>query len=268
MNSILDKAQNIAITAAKEAGLYCLEHFNNQNLIQSKGIYGDIVTQVDKVAESFIVNRIAASFPNHSIYGEESGSIVKDPDWEWQIDPLDGTNNYVLGLPVFSTSITLIYKKQPVLGVIYEPITDKLYHACINKGSYLNNQRFFIKCNSHSNFNLGWIQGHNVQNDSKAKILRETLESNTKRVMKLWAPTIQWCMLAKGDIDGIVLYNSEPEDLYSGLMLVKEAGGTIIDFEGNESIEIVNTPYLIAAHPNNICKLQELVRFGLGKVIS
>lgn len=264
MSSILDKAQNIAIAAAKEAGLYCLNHFNNKNSLKSKGIYGDIVTEVDKVAESLIINRITASFPNHSIYGEEIGSIKKDPDWVWQIDPLDGTNNYVIGLPVFSTSITLIHKNQPVLGVIYEPITNKLYHACSNKGSYLNNQRFFIKCVNNANFNLGWIQGHKVQNDPKAKTLRETLESNSKRVMRLWAPTIQWCMLAKGDIDGIVLYNSESEDLYSGLILVKEAGGTIIDFKGNEVIEIVDTPYLIAAHPNNISKIQELVRSGLG----
>ncbi|SFI04115.1 Inositol monophosphatase family protein [Bacillus sp. 71mf] len=82
-------------------------------------------------------------------------------------------------------------------------------------------------------------------------------------MMRLWAPTLQWCMLAKGDIDGIILYNSEGDDLYSGILMVKEAGGIVVDFKGNDFTGMNKEPYLIACHPDNKNYLLNMVSEGL-----
>ncbi|WP_338134404.1 inositol monophosphatase [Cohnella candidum] len=176
------------------------------------------MTEVDYLAEALILERIYSAFPDHQIHSEEAGGNGKRSDWLWLIDPLDGTNNYAIGLPIFTTSITLLYRKEPVLGVVYEPITDRLFVSSLGAGATCT---------------------------------------------RLWAPTLQWCLLAKGHLDGIVLYNSEGDDLYSGLLMVQEAGGSIVDFEGNAFRAMTDEPYLIACHPDRVNELLGIVHEGL-----
>lgn len=102
-----------------------------------------------------------------------------------------------------------------------------------------------------------------MQNDNRAVKLRQFIDISFKRMMRLWAPTLQWCMLAKGDIDGIILFNSEGDDLYSGLLMVKEAGGIVIDFDGNPFTGMNAEPYIIACHPDHKQALLSIVREGL-----
>lgn len=180
------------------------------------------------------------------------------------IDPLDGTNNYAIGLPIFSISITLMYKSDPVLGVIYEPLVNRLYATTKSEGAFCNDKRIFVKKREDiKKGTIGWIQGHQVQNDSKAVELRQHLDLHFKRMIRLWAPTIQWSMLAKGDLDGIILYNSEGDDLYSGILMVKEAGGIVMDFEGNPFEGMNEEPYLIACHPDHKDYFLRVVKEGL-----
>lgn len=180
------------------------------------------------------------------------------------IDPLDGTNNFAINLPIFSVSITLLYQERPVLGVVYEPLVDRLYVTSINDGSYCNNKPINVRqCDNIERGNIAWIQGHQVQNDFRAVKLRHHLDVSFKRMIRLWAPTIQWCMLAKGDLDGLVLFNSEGDDLYSGLLMVKEAGGIVVDFQGNPVDGMVKEPYLIACHPSHKDYLLRIVNDGL-----
>ncbi|PYE47797.1 inositol monophosphatase family protein [Paenibacillus barcinonensis] len=182
------------------------------------------------------------------------------------IDPLDGTNNYGIGLPIFSVSITLIYRSEPVLGVIYEPIVDRLFVASQGNGASCNLIPMHVKSKKEiQKGTIGWIQGHQVQNEENAVRLRQHLDVHFKRVMRLWAPTLQWCMLAKGDIDGIVLYNSEGDDLYSGILMVKEAGAIVIDFDGHEFSGMSSEPYLIACHPAHREHFLNVVREGLSR---
>ncbi|MOA26286.1 Inositol monophosphatase family protein [compost metagenome] len=102
-----------------------------------------------------------------------------------------------------------------------------------------------------------------MQNEPNAVRLRQFIDVNTKRMMRLWAPTLQWCMLARGDLDGIIVYNSEGEDLYSGILMVMEAGGIVIDFEGNPFIGMCSQPYLIACRDIHKDYYVNLVRGGL-----
>ncbi|MDB5053373.1 MAG: inositol phosphatase [Bacilli bacterium] len=158
-----------------------------------------------------------------------------------------------------------MYKREPVLGVVFEPMTNRLFVSSRGEGSYCNDKVLQVKKKfDMKKGNIGWIQGHKVQNNESAVKLRQYLDLNFKRMMRLWAPTLQWCMLAKGDIDGIVLFNSEGDDLYSGMLMVKEAGGIVVDFQGNPFIGMSSEPYLIACHPENKDYLLKMVNQGLG----
>ncbi|MFC5703173.1 inositol monophosphatase family protein [Cohnella faecalis] len=261
---VIQLAKKESIRIIRQAGQIAKNKFDNLVDIRSKGDSGDVVTEVDHMAEEIIINHIQSLFPDHQIHSEEAGLIGTPSDWQWLIDPLDGTNNFAIGLPIFTTSITLMYRKAPVLGVIYEPWTDRLFVSALNEGASCNDRPIHMK---HSpNFlkgNIGWIQGHKVQNDPKAVILRQHIDVSFKRMLRLWAPTLQWCMLAKGDLDGIVLYNSEGDDLYSGVLMVKEAGGSVIDFEGIPFEGMSEEPYLIACHPDHKHDLLKIVKQGL-----
>ncbi|MGN7476445.1 inositol monophosphatase family protein [Solibacillus silvestris] len=192
------------------------------------------------------------------------GDNGKVSDWIWQIDPLDGTNNFAIGLPVFSSSLVLLHKNIPVLAIIYEPILNRLFISNINKGTYCNEKSILMEdTEKRKKLTVGWIQSHEVQNDQNAVKLRQHIDLNCKRMIRLWAPTIQWCMLAKGDLDGIILYNSPGEDLLPGVLMVKEAGGIVIDYDGNDFTGSEKIPYLIACHPNKKGILLELVNEGL-----
>jgi myo-inositol-1(or 4)-monophosphatase len=222
------------------------------------------VTEVDFLAEAIILKEINKVFPLHQVHSEEAGSNNLESDWLWLIDPLDGTNNYAIGLSVFAVSITLMFQKKPVLGVVFEPMANRLFVSTLDGKAYCNDIAMQVKNKLDlKKGNIGWIQGHQVQNNQKAARLRHHLESNFKRTLVLWAPTIQWCMLAKGDIDGIVLFNSEGDDLYSGILMVKEAGGIVIDFEGNPFNEMCEEPYLIACHLEHKDFFLSVVREGL-----
>ena len=264
--AIIRQVKELSIAAILQAGQIVMEHFDQVAVVEEKGSFGDIVTEMDYKAEEVILQKISRAFPDHQIRSEESGDNGKVSDWLWMVDPLDGTNNYAIGIPVFSLSITLMYQQEPVLGVIYEPLVNRLYTTVKHEGSFCNGRRLQVKNRDHlKSGTIGWIQGHKVQNEPKAVELRQHLDLHFKRMMRLWAPTLQWCLLAKGDIDGIVLYNSEGDDLYSGVLMVKEAGGIVMDFEGNEFTGMNEEPYLIACHPDNKAYFLKIVREGLGR---
>ncbi len=264
---IIRVARELSITAILKAGQVAKDYFDKGIDLQEKDIYGDIVTDVDHKAEKIILDEILDVFPEHQIDSEESGNNGKTSDWLWMIDPLDGTNNFAIGLPVFSISITLMYRSEPVLGVVYEPLVNRLYITSKEEGSFCNNEQLQVKKKEEiKKGTIAWIQGHKVQNDENAVRLRQHLDLHFKRMIRLWAPTLQWCMLAKGDIDGIVLYNSEGDDLYSGILMVKEAGGIVIDFEGNPFNGMNEEPYLIACHPEHKEYFLRIVKEGLGLI--
>ena len=264
--TILHAARDVAVSAVKAAGDITKQRFATYHQCEDKGAFGDVVTEVDHLAEQVIVEAIGHTFPEHLIRSEEAGQLGKESDWLWLVDPLDGTNNYVIGLPVFAVSITLLFKEQPVLGVIYEPMTDRLFISIKDEGFFCNGVQMRMKKKPQLQLQratLGWIQGHLVQHDEQAVQLRQHLDLKCKRMLRVWAPTLVWCMLAKGDAEAIVLYNSEGEDLYSGVLMVQEAGGHVMDFQGRPFQGMCEEPYLIACHPDYTEEWLQIVKQGL-----
>ena len=140
MNIDLKNTLALAVEWAKEVGEVQRSYFRSGHLeLETKSTVHDVVTKVDKLSESMLIERIGKCFPNHSVLGEESGEHDAHSDYLWVVDPLDGTNNYSQGLPVFCVSIGLQYRGETLLGVVYAPYLNELYTAIRGKGAFLNN---------------------------------------------------------------------------------------------------------------------------------
>jgi myo-inositol-1(or 4)-monophosphatase len=257
------KARDTAVQAAKQAGELARSRFGGQLDILYKGSMGDVVTEVDLIADRLIVDHLLKAYPEHRIYSEEAGEGGKASDWVWHVDPLDGTNNFAIGLPLYGVSISLSYQYQTVVGVVHDSAQGHTYSAVKGQGAWLEGARLQASpLGELSKSTISWIQGHGVaKQDTAALQLRHHLEQRLKRVLRVWAPTISWSMLARGQLHGIVLYNSVGEDLYSGLLLAREAGVKVTDFEGMEiGSQADMKPYLVAAVPEYHQQLLELVQ--------
>lgn len=267
MEAILKRAREVATEAAVAAGKLAKEKFDSAFVVEEKDEHGDLVTEVDGLAEAIILEKIRGAFPDHGIRSEETGWSGVEGDFLWLVDPLDGTNNYAIGLPVYAVAITFFYRKEAVLGVIYDSVLDKLYVAERGQGATCNGQPLRIKSPKQGKkLTLGWIQGHAVQKDPRAMKLKHHLDEVSKRVLRVWAPTLVWCMMARGDLDGVVLYNSEGDDLYAGLLLLQEAGGLVIDFDGEDFAGMKEEPYLIGCHPAKREELLQIIKDGMQQI--
>ena len=142
------KMLNFAIQTAKGAGAILMEHFGNISSYEHKSTPIDLLTIADTQSETFIINEIKATFPDHHIIAEESASIANNSHYRWVIDPLDGTTNFVHSLPIFAVSIGLQYKNETIVGVVYNPAADKMFCGTINNGAYLNEKSINIRFSS------------------------------------------------------------------------------------------------------------------------
>ncbi|MFD2671176.1 inositol monophosphatase family protein [Marinicrinis sediminis] len=266
--SLLAKAKTAASDAAVAAGQIARQHFGHEIISTEKDKFGDLVTHVDHLAEQKILTILMQQFPDHHLYSEESGHVGPDSEWMWLIDPLDGTHNYAVGLPLYGVVITLLYQQQPRLGVIYDSVLDRLYIGEQGHGTTCNGAPIPLKPLHYHNRlkapTAGWVQGYQVQQDPIAKRIRHQMEKQCKRVLNLWAPSLLWVMLARGDLDAIVVYQTEEEDLYAGVLIAQEAGAVITDFQGNSFTGMLDEPCLVAALPDQHEHILHLVQAVLG----
>jgi len=135
----------IAIEASQKAGDILLKNVGKikHDDIDSKRLF-DFVTHVDLESEAVIIHHISSKYPSHAIWAEETGQKIKSSDYQWIIDPLDGTTNYIHGFPVFSISIALKYKNEIILGVIFDPNRNELFYAQKGEGAFLNGEKIHV----------------------------------------------------------------------------------------------------------------------------
>lgn len=256
-------ARHIAETAAKEAGSLAKRKFLHSYAVTEKDEFGDLVTDVDLEAERMILEALRAAFPDDAIRSEETGWIGVEGDWLWLVDPLDGTNNFAIGLPAFGVAITLLYRREPVLGVVYESVTERMYSAVAGEGATCNGEPLRAAAEDADRplrrRTVGWIQGHQVQKHPRAMALKSALDESCKRTLRLWAPALLWTMLARGQLDGIVLFDSEGDDLYAGVLIAKEAGVLVRNFDGTDFRGMEANPCLVAGRPESVGQLLRLV---------
>jgi myo-inositol-1(or 4)-monophosphatase len=261
-----EQMREVAMRLVREAGELARNTFGKVKSVQTKGTCGDLVTEVDEQAERLITEGLKRYFPSHAILGEEFGSAGQEGEFLWMIDPLDGTNNFAIGLPVYAVCLTCMHRGEPVLGVIYDPLLDRMMVAEKGKGATLNGKPVRMKRNDVESLTLAWVQGHHVQKETVGMRLKHHLDWHTKRVLCLWAPSLAWMMLAQGEIDGIVVYRSGGIDLFAGLLAASEAGAAVSNLDlkpVDPENTLVGEISLVACHPARREEVLELVRQGL-----
>ncbi len=226
----------VAVRAAEEAGALLRSRFLDTFRVETKGGDGDVVTELDLLAEELIVRRLAERFPADRIRAEEGGGSAGRPDSRrtWLVDPLDGSNNVVVGLPAYVVGIALCVDDEPVLGVVHDPVAGRTWRAVRGAGAYGPAGRLGVPARPSGAGRpvLGWTQGHGLGGDPVARALKDGLEAGARRVLQLWAPLLTWSLLAAGLIDGFVGYRAEEIDLPAGWLLATEAGIEVRALDG------------------------------------
>ena len=227
---------NIAIRAARSAGNILLRYFEHTDtLTVTEKSKNDFVSEVDKAAEQAIIEVLSKAYPDHSILGEESGSH-KGNEYQWVIDPLDGTTNYLHGNPQFCISIALKYKGQLEHGVIYDPLREEMFSATRGSGAFLNDRR--IRVSPRKGLEGALIgTGFPYRNLSNMDAYLEMFRGMTKETAGIRRPgsaALDFAYVAAGRLDGFWELGLSEWDFAAGALLVREAGGTVTDIGGGD----------------------------------
>lgn len=227
----MQNEKEIAIRVAKQAGKELKKLFFSRKIQLQEKSKREIVTSADLLAEKIILKEIKKNFPSHKILSEESGNSKIISDYLWIIDPLDGTTNFFMHNPLFSISIGLLYKNEPLLGVIYVPLLDELYIAEKNKGATVNNKK--IKVSNRRKISesyLTFCHGNKETHINKAISIYKTLKKEGKDFRQLGSAAVELALVARGITDSILIPGALPWDVSAGILLVREAGGKVTDF--------------------------------------
>jgi myo-inositol-1(or 4)-monophosphatase len=224
---------DIAKEAALAAGAFLKERFAGQ-LIPDLELHNDVKLPEDKESERRIIEVLHRHFPGHTIYSEEIGVVQRDDEFVWIVDPLDGTNNYFIGHPYFSVSIALQHAGELVLGVVYNPVAGQMFWAEKGKGAYLNGERMAVNKRMDLSRAVGtYIRGRDSVTKEEELDFTRPFVLQTKRLMRNIGPALDWCLLANGWIDYIVMQRSGIMDVAAGILIAQEAGASVTDWQGN-----------------------------------
>jgi len=233
---------NVMVKACRKAAKVLIRDFGEiENLQVSMKGPGDFVTISDKRIEKILIDELLKARPNYSILSEEAGEIKNDQSFKWIIDPIDGTANFLHGIPHFAISIGLEHEKEIICGIVYDPIKDEMFIAEKGNGSYLNNQRIRVSARSKLKDCIIFTGGPRHQFIDRDKSLKEYKNFTSKvliPIRKMGSAALDMAYVAAGRCDGFWERNLNYWDIAAGIILVKESGGFVTDFNGeNEYIQ-------------------------------
>lgn len=229
---------NTAIKAARQAGNIIMRAFDHRGQIEAtpKGRH-DYVTKVDKYAEEVIIETLLTAYPEHGVLAEESGEkIGKNPKYQWIIDPLDGTLNFINGFPHFCVSIALKVGNKIEHGVIYDPVRNELFTASRGGGASLDSHR--IRVNKTGSIENSFLAtGFPVREPEKFESYLESFSSivqKTADVRRAGSAALDLAYVAAGRLDGYWESGLKIWDVAAGSLMILEAGGYVGDHDGGE----------------------------------
>lgn len=242
---------NIGIRAARAAGKVITQNVDRFDpMTIEKKQRNDFVTEIDRKAEAEIVGVLRRSYPDHSFLCEESGLIgSEDAEFQWIIDPLDGTSNFIHGLPHFSVSIALTQNGRLFQAVVYDPMRQELFTAGKGEGAFLDSKRLRVSTNGkmeNALLNCGFPYRDGQDLDFFQRTLRHYTE-HSGGVRRLGSAALDLAYVAAGRIDGAWLTGLKSWDMAAGGLIVREAGGLLNDFEGGD--DWLSKGEVIAASP-------------------
>ncbi len=228
------KFVSVAKDAAKKAGKLIMKYYGSK-IIKNYKEDKSIVTDADLESEKIILDLIKKEFPDHAILSEESGYRgLEDAEYLWCVDPLDGTTNFSMRNPFFNVSIALLRNKNPIMGVVYYPPQDEIFHAELGRGAYLNGKP--IKVSTRDSMKASILTFCNSR-DQEARIrvgkIYAELKLTNNYVRQIGSAALELCMVASGRVESFFMIGVRAWDVAAGWMMVKEAGGKTTDFDGN-----------------------------------
>ncbi len=231
LKAICIEVENIS----KEVGAYILQERRdfNEDKVEEKS-FNNLVSYVDKNAEIQFMSKLKDVFPEAGFIAEESEDLVPADTWNWIIDPLDGTTNFIFNIPFYCTSVALIKNGELQLGVIYDPNHDELYSAFKNGGAFMNGS--VIKVSEKSELIRSLIAtGFPYDDFHKAeeylKLLGKLI-TKSQGIRRLGSAALDLAYVACGKFDAFYEYGLNPWDVAAGAIIVMEAGGKVSDFAG------------------------------------
>ncbi len=239
----LSPALNVMTSAARKAGRKLIRDFGEvENLQISLKGPADFVTVADRRTERILIEELQKARPGYPILTEESG-VVEGPDKSHRfiIDPLDGTTNFLHGIPHFAISIALEREGQLVSGVIYNPIVDEMFTAERSHGAYLNNKRMRVATRKELKTCLSATgipflgRGTEEEHASFMKELRSVVEV-TPGIRRFGSAALDLAWVAAGRYDAFWEHGLKPWDLAAGMLMVREAGGVVTDLDGRDRV--------------------------------
>ena len=229
---------NVMVKACRKAAKTLIRDFGEiENLQVSIKGPGDFVTASDKKVEKILIDELQKARPNYSILSEEIGKINNDESFKWIIDPIDGTANFLHGIPHFAISIGLEHDGEIICGIIYDPIKDEMFVAEKGNGSYLNNQRIRVSSRSKLENCIIFTGGPKIGVKNRELFLKEYNNVSSKvptSIRKLGSASLDMAYVAAGRCDGFWQRDLKYWDIAAGIILVKESGGFVTDFKGEK----------------------------------
>ncbi len=230
---------NVMIKACRKAAKTLIRDFGEIEKLQVslKGP-GDFVTNSDRKVEKILIDELQKSRPDYSILSEETGFINNNNEFKWIIDPIDGTANFLHGIPHFGISIGLEHKKEIICGIVYDPIKDEMFLAEKGNGAFLNNHRMRVSARNKLKDCMFFTGGPKQSAKDKGLSLEEykkfSLILNTP-IRKMGSASLDMAYVAAGRCDGFVQRGLKYWDIAAGIVLIKESGGYVTDFKGNDN---------------------------------
>ncbi|MGH2583192.1 MAG: inositol monophosphatase family protein [Anaerolineales bacterium] len=234
---------------ARGAGEILRDGFGDIHEIEYKGEI-DLVTEVDKRSEEFLIEEIVNRFPEHRIFSEEKGERAGSAEHVWYVDPLDGTLNFAHSLPIFAVSIAYALAGKVELGVVCDPIANELYSAEVGKGASLNGASIHVSQISELKNSLlvtgfpydAWTN----PDDNFAEF--QAFSKRSQGVRRLGSAALDLCYVATGQLDGFWEIRLNPWDVAAGGLITQEAGGVVTNNRG-ESDYLSKPQSILAANP-------------------
>jgi myo-inositol-1(or 4)-monophosphatase len=226
----------IAKKLAHDAGQLALKYQKKGLKVQTKGDHTNMVTDADKACEKLIINTIKKNFPDHEILSEETGKTEGNSEYKWIVDPIDGTTNFVHGIPIFAISIAVIKAGKPVIGVVEIPALGETFWAKEGQGAFLDKERIHVsKVNKVKDSLLA--TGFPYERKARYKKNMELMDAfyqPSHGVRRFGSAAIDLCYVATGRFDAYWEYGLKPWDIAAGKIILEEAGGMITNMDGSK----------------------------------
>jgi myo-inositol-1(or 4)-monophosphatase len=240
----------VAIDAARRAGHIIQDRFLTPKTVSFKGP-ANPVTDVDLAAEQAVLGVLRTEYPHFSILSEESPPLDTGSPFTWVVDPLDGTRNYAAGIPHFCVVVALAYRDEMVLGVTYDPVREELFTAQWGKGAFLNGRPIAVSSKLElAQALLGFDLGYVDEAAGLALDMVRALWPGVQSMRLMGSSALGLAYAAAGRVDLYFHHSLAPWDVASGLLLVQEAGGLVVDRQGQPAA--LRTPSVIASSPRLI----------------